>query len=42
MSDAHENEHMTDDAAGRHRGPASPEEPEAGQPHGRHRRPADD
>lgn len=42
MSEATTPDHAAEDAAGRHRGPASAEEAEAAhQPHGKHRRPSD-
>lgn len=42
MSDAPSTEHVTHDAAGRHRGAASAEDAEKNPPHGKHRRPSED
>lgn len=41
MSDARPADRSTDDTAGRHRGPASPDEADT-QPHGKHRRQSED
>jgi hypothetical protein len=42
MSDAATNDHAAEGAAGRHRGPASAEEADKNQPHGKHRRTQED
>lgn len=41
MSEANQPEHAAEDAAGRHRGPASHDEAEQTPPHGKHRRPSE-